>query len=134
MSAAGSSRPRRPAVFLAALTALLSACDLGGPGGPTQVLGTVTGDPQLGAAVIDLSWEGVTGLEGRGSTQVYSAPVSGSPDRHRAILVDAAGGELRFTIELTDERLYAPVLTVVSAVGADNLPLPVGDLRVVLER
>ena len=134
MSAAGFRRPRRRSFVLALLAALLGACDLGGPGGPAQVLGTVTGDPRLGAAVIEISWDGVTGLDGRGSTQVYSAPVTDRPNHHRAILVDAAGGELRFTIGLTDERLYAPAITVVSAADTANLPLPVGELRVVLER
>ena len=112
----------------------LAACDLGGPSGPAQVIGSVTGNAELGAAVVDLTWEGVTGFEGRGSTQVYSAPVSGSADRHRFVLVDAAGGDLRFTIALADDRLHAPTVTVVSAVGTDNLPRPVADLRVVLER
>jgi hypothetical protein len=50
------------------------------------------------------------------------------------ILVDAAGGDLRFTIVLDDARLDGPVVTVVSAVGTDDLPLDVGALRVVLER
>ena len=134
MSAATFRRARRPVQTVALLAGLLSACDLGGPEGPAQVLGTVTGDPQLGAAVIELSWEGVTGLEGRGSTQVYSAPVAGSPSLHRAVLLDAAGGDLRFTIHLTDDRLHAPVVTVESAVGTDNLPRTLADLRVVLER
>jgi hypothetical protein len=134
VSAAGFRRQKRSGFFLASLAALLSACDFGGPGGPAEVLGTVTGHPRLGAAVIDLSWDGVTSLEGRGSTQVYTAPVPGSETRHRAVLVDATGGELRFTISLSDDRLDAPALTVVSAVGTDNLQLPVGDLRVVLER
>jgi hypothetical protein len=133
VSPAGFRRQKRSGVFLA-LAALLSACDFGGPGGPAEVLGTVTGHPRLGAAVIDLSWDGVTSLEGRGSTQVYAAPVPGSTTRHRAVLVDATGGELRFTISLSDDRLDAPALTVVAAVGTDNLQLPVGDLRVVLER
>ena len=134
MSAARFRRPRPRALAAAVLAAGLGACDLGGPGGPAEVLGTVTGDPGLGAAVVDLSWDGVTSFEGRGSTQAYSAPVSGSPNRHRVVLVDAAGGELRFTIGLEDERLNAPVVQVVSAVGTDNLPLSVSDLRVVLER
>ena len=134
MSAGTCSRARRPARFVAILGVLLSGCDLGGPEGPAQVLGIVTGDPQLGAAVIELSWEGVTGIEGRGSTQVYSAPVEGSPSLYRAVLVDAAGGDLRFTIHLADDRLHGPVVIVESAVGTDNLPRTVGELSVVLER
>jgi hypothetical protein len=113
----------------------LAACDLGGPKGPASVLGTLTGgEAALGAAVVELTWDGVTAFEGRATTQVYSAAVSGSPGRHRLVLLDATGGELRFTIQLQDDLLYAPVVTVVSAVGTDNLPLPLGGLRVVLER
>ena len=126
-------RLRRTARVLVVPLAL-AACDLGGPSGPAQVLGTVTGDAELGAAVVDLTWDGVAGFQGRGTTQVYAAPVSGSADRHRFVLVDATGGELRFTIDLADDRLHAPTVTVVSAVGTDNLSRPVAELRVLLER
>jgi hypothetical protein len=121
----------RPLLVAATLT--VTACDLG-PSGPSRILGTVTGEATLGAAVIDFTWEGVGSVEGRGDTEVFSAPVSGSPDRHRVILVGPAGGELRFTVLLDQARLYGPALTVVSAVGTDNLPVDPTELRVVLER
>jgi hypothetical protein len=128
-----AQQPRRGATALLGVLAL-AACDLGGPRGPVRVAGTVTGDPALGAAVVELTWQGVKGFEGRGGTQLYSGAVAGSPTRHRLVLVDAAGGDLRFTIDLEDDLLQGPVATVVSAVGTDNLPLDAADLRVVLER
>jgi hypothetical protein len=129
-------RRQRPVWRFAALAlaGTLVGCDLGGPSAPTRALATVTGSPMLGAAVVDLAWPGVMGIEGRGSTQVYSGAVSNAPNRHRVILVGAEGGDLRFTVELDDLRLYGPVVTVVSAVGTDNLPIDHEGLRVVLER
>jgi len=117
-----------------AAAAALAGCDLGGPSGPAQIVGTVTGDPFLGAAIVELSWEGVRAFEGREDTQVYAGAVPGSTDRHRMVLVGPSGGELRFRIDLEDDRLYGPVVTLVSAVGTNNLPLPTSGLRVVLER
>jgi len=126
--------PLRTRVALAALTLAIAGCDLGGPSGPATISGTVTGRADLGAAVIDLSWDGVQGFDGRGTTLVYSAAVGGTVNRHRAVLVSPVGGDLQFTITLEDERLYAPVVTVVSAVDTGNAALPIGDLRVVLAR
>jgi hypothetical protein len=105
-----------------------------GPSGPSRVSGTITGDPALGAAVLDVSWHSMKGFEGRASTRVYSAPVDGSPNRYRVVLVDEAGGDLRFAVDLEDARLNGPVITLVEAVDTNNDPLPVGELRVVLER
>jgi len=112
---------------------LLAACDLG-PSGPGTVEGSVTGDANLGAVVLDVTWPGVVGFEARGSTQVYSAAISGSPNRYRVVLVSPSGGDLPFAIAVDDAYLESPVVTVVEAAGTDNLPLPVTDLEVVLAR
>jgi hypothetical protein len=126
---------RRARLALAATLAVaLVGCDLGGPGGPAQVAGTVTGDPLLGAAIVELSWDGVRGFEGRGDTRVYAGAVPESDERHRVVLVGPSGGDLTFTIDLEDGRLEGPIVTVVSAVGTNNLPLSTSALRVVLER
>jgi hypothetical protein len=113
--------------------ALLAACDLG-PSGPSTVDGSVSGDATLGAAVLDVTWPGVVGFEGRGSTQVYFAPVAGFPDRFRVILVSPTGGDVPFAVTVEDTYLRSPEMTVVEAVGTDNRPLSVTGLRIVLER
>lgn len=126
---------RRCSLLAAAGLALvaLAACDVG-PDGPGTVAGTVTGAPDLGAVVLDVVWKGIRGFEGTGSTQVYSAPVPGEPDRYRVILVGPSGGDLTFGINVDGLYLEGPVVTVVEAAGDDDLPRSVGDLRVLLER
>lgn len=125
----------RSAVAVLAVMALvgMSACD-SGTDGPGTVSGTVTGAADLGAVVLDVVWGGVQGFEGQGSTQVYSAAVAGELDRYRVILVGPTGGDLSFGIRVEDLYLEGPILTLVNASGANNLPRSVGDLRVVLER
>ena len=112
---------------------LITACDLG-PSGPDTVEGTVTGDATLGAAVLDVTWPGVVGFEGRGSTQVYFAPVPGFPDRYRVILVSPTGGDIPFAIAVDDAYLRSPTVMVVEAAGTDNQSKSVNGLRVVFER
>ncbi|MBM4184709.1 MAG: hypothetical protein FJ207_10945 [Gemmatimonadetes bacterium] len=112
---------------------LLAACDLG-PSGPGTVGGTLTGNASLGAAVLDVTWPGVLGFEGQGSTQVYWAPVDGFPDRYRVILVNPTGGDIPFAIEEADVLLRSPTITFVEAAGTDNQPLAVEGLRVTLVR
>lgn len=121
----------RPLAVLA--LAVIAACDTG-PDGPGTVLGTVTGGASLGAAVLDVTWKGVQDFEARGSTQVYSAAVPGEDDRYRVILVGPVAGDLSFGIVVDDVYLEGPVVTVVEAAGADNLPRAVGELQVRLER
>jgi hypothetical protein len=124
---------RRSWTVAAAALAGLAACDTG-PSGPGTVVGTVTGPPDLGAAVLDVVWKGVQGLEGRGSTQVYSAPVAGQGGRHRFILVGPSGGDLSFAIEVDDVYLEGPIVTLVEATDVSNEPRTVADLHVLLER
>jgi hypothetical protein len=123
--------------WLAAFAALaltgLSGCDTG-PSGPATVAGTVTGPADLGAVVLDVVWKGVQGFEGHGSTQIYSAPVAGGSDHYRLILVGPTGGELAFGVLVDDVYLEGPVVTLVEAVATDNLPRPLDNIRVVLER
>lgn len=127
-------RPRAHARLFAVLSVLvLAACEFG-PSGPGTVAGSVTGNAALGAVVLDVTWPGVVGFEGRGSTQVYSAAVTGSPERYRVILLSPSGGDLPFAIRVDDAYLVSPSVTVVEAVGTDDLPLSVTGLRVVLER
>lgn len=136
-SGRGGARRRRlafPRALLAlACAAALFACDTG-PDGPGTVSGTVTGASDLGAVVLDVTWRGIQGFQGEGSTQLYSAPVPGEPDRYRVILVDPSGGDLTFGISVDDVYLESPVVVVVEAADTVDRPRPPGDLRVVLER
>ncbi len=119
--------------FAAGLIIASGACDLG-PSGSGTASGRVTGDANLGAVVLDVTWPGVTGFVGQGSTQVYSAPVAGVADRYRVILVSPTGGDLPFAVEIADAYLRSPTITVVEAVGADDRARSVSGLRVVFER
>lgn len=112
---------------------VFAACDLG-PSGPSTVEGTVTGEASLGAAVLDVTWPGVVGFEGRGGTQVYFGAVPGFADRYRVILVSPSGGDIPFTISVDDAYLASPTVTVVEAASSTNQLLPLTRLRVVLDR
>lgn len=120
--------------FVALLAAgLVAACDIG-PDGPGTVEGTLVGPADLAGAVLDVVWTGVQGFEGRGDTRVYWAPVTGEDDRYRVILVRSAGGRVGFGIRVDDVYLEGPVVTVVEAVGSDDLPRASASVTVVLER
>ena len=124
---------RRARFVAVALAVALSACD-SGPSGPASVAGTVVGDSDLGAVVLDVVWAGVQGFEGRGSTQVYWAAVADTANRHRVILVGPGGGDLTFSVLVDDLYLEGPVVTVVEATSVNNVPRPVAGLEVLLER
>ncbi|HET9949757.1 MAG TPA: hypothetical protein VFQ22_12605 [Longimicrobiales bacterium] len=130
VATAARTRPRAMAALAAFL--VLAACD-DGPDVGRLTQATVVGPEALGAAVLEVEWEGIEGFEGLGSTQVYHAPVPGSPSTHRVILVDPVGGRLRFGIRQRAWRTPAPAITVVDAVGADDLPLETSALRVRVE-
>jgi hypothetical protein len=123
-------RTRGYGVALVALTLSVAACDLG-PEGPSSATGHIEGHPALGAAV---TWHGVVGFEGRGSTQVYSAPVSGSPDRWRVVLISPEISELPFSVRIEGSLLEAPVITIVEAANIGNHAVDVGPLEVFIER
>lgn len=120
--------------LLAGLAVTASAGCETGPHGPGTVNGTLIGQADLAGAVLDVVWGGVRGFEGHGSTQVYSAAVPGEQDRYRVILISPAGGDLTFGILVDGDYLRGPVVTVVEAVGSDNLPRSEADIRLWLER
>jgi hypothetical protein len=121
------------AVALLALTLSIASCDLG-PEGPSTATGRITGHPALGAAVLDVTWKGVVGFEGRGSTQVYAAPVPGSPDRWRVVLVSPGISDLAFAVNVESSLLEAPTITVVEAANIGNHAVDVSPLAVHIER
>jgi hypothetical protein len=87
----------------------------------------------VGGAVLDVTWRGVEGFEGRGSTQVYWAPIAGVPDRYRVVLVAPAGEELLFAVDIEYVDDEPPTVTVVEATDAANGPLSPAAVRVRLE-
>ena len=81
-----------------------------------------------------MSGRGIRGFEGLGNTQVYAAPIAGSRDDHRVMLIDPEGGELRFEIQVEDLGMEDPVMTIVSAAGVDNLTLLTAGIETRIER
>jgi hypothetical protein len=126
-------RTARAAAALIALTLSFASCDLG-PDGPSTATGRVTGHPALGAAVLEVTWRGVVGFEGRGSTQVYAAPVPGTPDRWRVVLVSPAISDLAFAVNVESSLVEPPTITVVEAANIGNHAVDVAPLSVHIER
>lgn len=110
--------PSTLAVLLLALS--VGACDLFGPSGPGTLEATVSADAPLGALVLELQGEGITGFVGRGDTRVYGRAVAPAQGRHRVILVAPEGSPLRFGIEVEDRGADKPSVLVVSAVDTEN--------------
>jgi hypothetical protein len=123
----------RATTALIALALSTAACGLE-PDGPSTATGRISGHPALGAAVLDVTWKGVVGFEGRGSTQVNAAPVPGSPDRWRVVLVAPAISDLPFTVNVESSLLEAPTITVVEAANIGNHAVDVAPLAVHIER
>jgi hypothetical protein len=113
------------------LPPLVTACDLG-PDGPATVTGRITGHPALGAVVLEVTWRGIVGFEGAGSTQAYSAASPTSPDSRRVVLVAPDISELPFAVDV-ESPLAVPTVTIVEAVNIGNLPVDVSRLRVVFD-
>lgn len=119
MSARGARWVRLSAF---ALLAAFAACDRG-PSGPGTMNAVVEGSG-LGAVVVEVVGEGITGFEGLGDTQAYGALVSAVEERHRVVLVDARGGRVEFGIEVEDLSVDLPTVTVLFAANTDNLTMP----------
>lgn len=104
---------------LLGLAVAATACD-SGPKGPGFVSATIEGPIPLGAAIVEVHGEGVIGFEGAGSTHVFSAPIQAG---HRVVLVGDTPGDLAFKVRVQELRDGLPSATVVSASGADDIPL-----------
>ena len=118
-------------VALIALT-LMAGCD-SGPSGPGAILARATA-PSLGGVLLEVRGSGIDGFTARGTTQVYSAAVPGSADRHRVILIDPVGGDLGFDIVVQDVGMEDPVISVVQATRTDNAIIANASVVVTLER
>jgi hypothetical protein len=119
-------------LLAASILPFAAACSLG-PDGPATIEGRITGHPALGAVVLEVTWQGITGIEGRGSTQAYSAPSPTSPNGRRVVLVGPEISQLPFAIEVESPLAELPTITVREAVNIGNLPVDHTTLRVVLE-
>lgn len=126
-------KSRYAVLCAAALVAVAgSACD-GSPDGPGTLVASVTGE-SLGGVVLQIVGPGIRDFEGLGNTQVYAAPIAGTPNAYRVMLVDAVGSDLRFEIQVDDVGMDDPVMTVVSAAGVDNLTQLTAGIETRVER
>ena len=114
------------------LAVAIAACD-SGPSGPGALEGRVSGSA-VGVALLEVQGTGINGFEGRGSTQVYSAELSGRPGVHRVIVLDRSGGEMGFAIDVDDRGMEGPVVTVLQAANTSNDPMSAGGVTVAFTR
>lgn len=114
-------RARWTLAILAAGSILSAASCDSGPSGPGTLSVTVDAPAALGAVTLEVVGSGVTGFEGVGSTEAYGTVVSARQHRHRVVLIDPVGGQLRFSVRVEDVRAEPPVISVVAAAGTDNL-------------
>lgn len=118
-------------VAMAAVMAI-AACD-SGPSGPGAIVGRASADA-LGAVVLEVQGRGIRDFSGRGSTQVYWAPVPDRANVHRVILIAAEGGELVFEITVDDRAMDDPVVAVLEAARTDNSTMLASEVSVRVER
>lgn len=111
---------------------MLAGCD-SGPRGAGTLIASVTGN-SLGGVVLEITGVGIRGFEGLDNTQVYAAPLAGSPNAHRVLLIVPGGGDLRFEIQVEDVGMDDPVMTVVSAAGVDNSAQLAAGIEIRVER
>jgi hypothetical protein len=123
---------RRPVLGLALAVSLLAGCDLG-PSGPGTLTGRASAEG-LGGVLLEVQGTGIRGFAGRGGTQVYAAPVADRSGVHRVLLIDPAGGEIGFDVEVEDRGMEGPVVTVVQATDTANASMPRSDVAVRIER
>ena len=116
----------------AAALIALAACD-GGPKGPGVINGTIISPLNLGAVVLEVEGASVRGFVGNGDTQAYGSVVPGVGGRHRVVLVSRSGSSIQFGIQVEELRARSPIVTVVFAAGADNIPKLLAGILVELD-
>lgn len=137
----GVARTRVRVCLVLVAGLLLGACD-DGPSGPGTFTARVQApaDRPAGAAVIEISGEGIDGFRGSGSSQVFGRTVRVPTEEsreglYRVVVVAPAGSELRFEVEMEDVALSFPAATLVSVADtADAEIAATGDYRVRWER
>jgi hypothetical protein len=124
------SRHLRALLLVGALA--IGACD-SGPEGPGTLSVRAEGT-DLGAVVLEVEGSGVRGFAGLGSTRLYAGTVPGREGVHRVVLVDEAGGSLRFEMQVDDVGMDGPFVRVVTAATTANTLVLVPRVDVLVER
>lgn len=132
----GVTRRWPPLVRIALVVAVAlgaGACD-DDPSGPGVFNGRVasSADEPAGAAVIEITGEGIEGFEASGSSRIFSRTVQAPTEEegeglYRVVVVAPAGSALRFGVRVEDVAMGVPTVTLVSV--ADTANEPVGSLE-----
>lgn len=109
------------------------ACD-DDPSGPGVFTGRVvsSADEPAGAAVMEITGEGIEDFEAFGSSRIFSRTVRPPTEEereglYRVVIVAPAGSALRFGVRVEDVAVGAPTVTLVSV--ADTANEPIGSLE-----
>lgn len=113
------------------------ACD-DDPSGPgtfdARVLSPA--DEPAGAAVIEITGEGIEGFEASGSSRIFARTVRAPTEEngeglYRVVVVAPAGSALRFRVRVEDVAAGPPTATLVSVADTANHPVgSPGDHRI----
>lgn len=74
----------------------------------------------VGAVTVQVSGGEITTFEPVGSTLVFSAPIAGSANQWRVVLLHEGPGDPKFLIVVEDSRGARPTVSVVEAVDQAN--------------
>lgn len=109
-----------------ALALALAACGDDDPSGPGTLTLTVEASVPLGAAVLELRGDGLVSASPLGAGWTHLEQVAGGgsgSDVHRLVLVQQQSGMLSAELEVTDVAAPMPVVGVLLASDAADLPL-----------
>ena len=114
----------RPAVALmAGVTFLLGACG-DDPPGPEELRLVTADNVVVGAAVIELSGEGIVGVRGPAGVDVVSSPVADEGEkalpRVRVVAILDTPGTLTLTVDVARAGAPLPGATLIQASGPDD--------------
>lgn len=98
--------------------------------GPAEFQVSVDGD--AAAAVVELTGEGITGVQSVGSTRAVGAP-GPTAGTYRVVLVAPVSGPLRFKVNVADGSRPPPSGRVLEASDGGNQPRSVTGLAVRVE-
>ena len=126
----GATRLVRFALVLALIWTAACSDD---PSGPGTIDLVIRGPAPLGAAVVQITGSGVSGVDAIASGWVELIPVapSGSTPVQRLVVVQQEAGDLKVRLRVTDVAAPPPRATVIEA--SDRCDLPVvnpGSLQV----